>query len=96
MQHIESRKCLPSYQSAYRKNHGVETAMLKMYNDLLLAADNEKVFMVVMIDLSAAFDTVNIDITLRLLEQNFGICGTPLSWIKSYLQNRTMAVSIDN
>jgi len=41
--HIESNKLLPSYQSAYRKNHGVETALLKMYDDLLKAVDDGKV-----------------------------------------------------
>jgi len=94
--HIESNKLLPSYQSAYRKNHGVETALLKMYDDLLKAVDDGKVTIVVMIDLSAAFDTIDIPIALHILHEDFGIDDVPLQWIRSYLTDRTMKVIINN
>ena len=95
MSHIENYNLLPAYQSAYRQNHGVETALLKMYNDLLHAVDNKQVSIVVMIDLSAAFDTVDLPIVLNILQQDFKVSGTPLKWIKSYLSQRTMCVSIN-
>ena len=93
-EHIEGNNLLPNYQSAYRRFHGVETAMIKMYHDLLNSVDKSKVTLVVMIDLSAAFDTIDIQIALDILQTDFGIQGTPLNWIKSYLSQRTMKVTI--
>jgi hypothetical protein len=49
-----------------------------------------------MVDLSAAFDTIDIPILIRLLQNDFGITGTPLKWVESYLTNRTMKVQIEN
>ena len=94
--HIEANHFLPAYQSAYRQHHGVETAMIKMYNDLLHAVDNQKVCIVVMIDLSAAFDTIDIDIINNILQQDFAMDGTVLRFFMSYLKNRTMSVVVNN
>ena len=95
VEHVENNGFLPDYQSAYRKNRGVETTLIKMYDDLLHASDNKLVSIVVMIDLSAAFDTVDIPILLSILKSNFNIDGTPLQWIKTYLNDRTMNVVIN-
>ena len=66
-------------------NHGVETAMLKMYSDLLHAADNRnQVTIVIMTNLSAAFDTVDIPTVIN----DFGIKDMPLKWVESYLTQR--------
>ena len=46
------------YQSAYRKGHSCETALLKVTNDILFAMDNQKVTLLTLLDLSAAFDTI--------------------------------------
>lgn len=64
IEYIESNKLLPAYQSGCRKTHGMETTLIKMYNDLLDAIDKNHVTIIVMIDLSAAFDTVDIPIVL--------------------------------
>lgn len=93
--HIESNNLLPSYQSAYRKFHSVETAMMKMYSDLLDTADKRYVSIVVMIDLSAAFDTIDVPILLKILHADFLIQGIPLKWIELYLTNRTVKVVIE-
>jgi len=69
--------------------------MLKMYNDLLETIDEGQVTIVVMIDLSAAFDTIDIPILIRILQDEFGIHGIPLKWINSYLTNRTMKVLVE-
>ena len=93
--HVEDNNLLPDYQSAYRKNRGVETSLMKMYDDIITAADNKLVSIVVMIDLSAAFDTVDIPILLSMLKTKFNIDGAPLNWLKSYLSERTMNVIIN-
>ena len=95
-EYIEANKLLPKYQSAYRKNHGVETATMKMYSDLLNAIDNSQVTIVVMIDLSAVFDTVDIPTVINILQNDFGIKYTPLKWVESYLTKRTVKVVIEN
>ena len=67
-----------------------------MYDDLLKAVDDGQITIVVMIDLSAAFDTIDIPIALQILQEDFGVVGTPLKWIESYLTGRTMKVVINN
>ena len=82
-------------QSAYREFHSTETALLKITNDLLLAMDTKQCALLVLLDLSAAFDTVNHDILLECLEEDFGLSGTVLAWMHSYLSDREQAVVIN-
>ena len=86
----------PRLQSAYRKIHSTETALLKVQNDLLLAVDNGYDAVLVLLDFSAAFDLIDHDILLNRLEKRFGLCDTPLSWIMSYLSHRNQFVSVSN
>ena len=78
----------PVSQSAYRPGHSTETALLKLMNDVLHALDNGDVSLLTLLDLSAAFDTIDT-ILLQRLEHLYGISGTPLSWFRVYLSNRT-------
>jgi len=96
IEHIEGSCLLPAYQSAYRQFHGVETAMVKMYHDLLETIDKGIVTIVVMIDLSAAFDTIDIQMAIEILKNDFGIQGIPLNWIESYLTERSSKIVIGN
>jgi exonuclease III len=82
-------------QSAYRPQHSVETALVKVYNDMLLALDSRKGVMLVLLDLSAAFDTVEPEILTHRLELLYGITGEALLWVKSYFENRRQFVNID-
>ena len=91
---FERLKLLPSMQSAYRKKHSTETAVLKVITDVLRAADRGEVSLLCMLDLSAAFDTVDHDILIERLQQSFGVQGLVLSWIESFLCDRSQAVSI--
>lgn len=84
-----------SLQSAYRSHHSVETALLRVTNDFLMALDNGKEVFLVLLDYSAAFDTVNHSILLHRLKNRFGISGTVLCWLKSYLSNRTQYISVN-
>ena len=93
---MEEHNLLPSYQSAYRKQYSSETALVKVLNDLLIAADNHKVSLFASTGLSAAFDSVDHSILLKVLEANFGVPGTALKWFNSYLDSRTQRVKIEN
>ena len=94
--HLNSFASIPSTQSAYRKFHSVETALLKIQNDLLLAMDKKQVSALLFLDLSAAFDTVDHNILLHRLSSYFGVQHSALDLLSSYLLNRTQAVIIGN
>ena len=83
------------FQSAYRQNHSTETALLKVMTDILLNMNNQCVTLLILLDLSAAFDTVNHDTMQPLLEYSFGIHGKALSWFASCLSARTQGIMIN-
>ena len=89
--HLNSNNLLPGWHSAYRRFHSTETAVTKVFNDLLVAADRGQMSILCLLDLSAAFDTVDHDLLLQRLERHFGLCGM-LQWIRSYLSGRTFRV----
>ena len=96
---IHSRKSrfthYPTLQSAYRKGHSTETALLKVQNDILMNMNCNHVTLLVLLDLSAAFDTVDHDILLACLKSSVGINGTALNWFTSYLSNRSQRASLN-
>ena len=94
--HLQSFPSLCPFQSAYRKFHSTETALLRIHNDLLLATDRQEVSALVLLDLSSAFDTIDHQILLNRLTTHFGFSDTALSLLKSYLSNRSQYVTIDN
>ena len=67
-----------SYQSAYRKNYSCETVVLKICNDLLWSMENGKLNAMVTVGFSAAFDTVDHQVLLEILNKMYGIEGTTL------------------
>ena len=77
--HLQTFPSICPFQSAYRKFHSTETALLRIYNDLLLASNKQKVSALVLLDLSAAFDTIDHNKLLCRLSSNFGFSGTALS-----------------
>ena len=94
--HLNTFSSLSPFQSAYRKFHSVETALLRIQNDLLLAIDKRQVTALILLDLSAAFDTIDHDILLARLSSTFGITGPALDLITSYLTDRHQFVCIDS
>src|SRR4029077_16400093 len=92
--HLSSFPSLSPYQSAYRKFHSCETALLRITNDILLACNKQKVTALVLLDLSAAFDTIDHHILLSRLTTTFGITGAAHNFLSSYLSNRTQSVTI--
>jgi exonuclease III len=92
--HLSQNELLDVYQSAYRSNHSTETALIKVQSDIISSLDERKIAVLVLLDLSAAFDTIDHGVLIRRLQNYFGITGQALDWIKSYLTNRTISVSI--
>ena len=90
--HLGTNGLLPEHQSAYRRCHSTETALLRVTSDALLAADRGMVTLLGMLDLSSAFDCVNHQILLNRLEHSFGISSAALSWIRTYLDDRVQRV----
>ena len=76
--HMDANNLHESCQSAYRKGHSTETALLKINNDLLCAMDNSQCVLLVMLDLSAAFDTVSHSTLLSRMDKLYGVRGDAL------------------
>ena len=94
LEHCNDQDLLEWLQSAYKCGHSIETALLRVQNDIFLAMDQQKCVLLVLLDLSAAFDTVDHTMLLSRLEKRCGITGTALKWFHSYLTNRSQAVII--
>jgi len=93
LQHyLRSAGLLPALQSGFRPCHSTETAILRVLSDILSAVDRGDFAALVLLDLSAAFDTVDHDIMLQRLQTSFGIGGAALNWFQSYLTSRTQYV----
>ena len=82
------------FQSAYKNFHSAETALVKVYNDILVDIDNNRTVILLLLDLSAAFDTVDHDILLYRLATRFGLSDVALSSFRSYLGNRSQFVNV--
>ena len=92
--YLENESLIPLYQSAYLKSHSCETALFKFSNDVQQMLSDGKVIILVQLDLSAAFDTVDHSLLLHLLKHKFGVAGTALQWMTSYLTGRSFSVKI--
>jgi len=90
--HLSSNKLFKPFQSEFRKGHSTETALVRVMNDLLFSADSGASIILVLLDLSAAFDSVCHSILLNRL----GITGTVLNWFKSYFTDRSQFVVLGN
>ena len=80
-------------QSAYKSSHSTETTLLKIQNDIAFSVDSGKAVALTLLDLSAAFDTIDHSLLYDCLHDWFGLDGTVL-WIKSYLSNRKQKIKI--
>lgn len=81
-------------QSAYKSHHSTETALLKVQSDLLMFLDKGCSAFLVLLDLSAAFDTIDHAILLSRLHTRYGISEVALAWVSSYLDGRVQRVHI--
>uniref|UniRef100_A0AAQ5ZSU8 Reverse transcriptase domain-containing protein n=1 Tax=Amphiprion ocellaris TaxID=80972 RepID=A0AAQ5ZSU8_AMPOC len=95
-EHLQRNSLFEELQSGFRVHHSTETALVKVTNDLLIASDNGLVSILILLDLSAAFDTIDHKFLLQRLEHSIGIKGTALDWFKSYLSDRFQFVHVNN
>ena len=94
--HLKEKDLTEPLQSAYTTHHSVETALLKVSNDILLALDDRCCVYLVLLDLSAAFDTIDHSMFIKRMECEYGMTGGVTSWMTSYLTDRTQSVVVNN
>jgi hypothetical protein len=80
LKHAESNKLFPVNQSAYRHHHLTETAVCILHNDLVCTIDKGHVTALVLLDFSAAFDTVDHKLLIEVLKNRFSFDGIALDW----------------
>ena len=93
--HLDHNNLHAEFQSGYRTNHSCETATISLYNDLLCLSDTKSKVILLLLDLSAAFDTVCHYKLLNKLQNKYGISGKVLKWFDSYLGERSFTVKIN-
>ncbi len=76
-------------------SHSTETALIRVTNDLLLSSDRGCISLLVLLDLSAAFNTIDHNILLNRLKYSVGISGSALAWFKSYLSDHHRIVAVN-
>ena len=94
MEHCNINNLIPDYQSAYREHFSCETALTKLNDDLLWAMEKQQVTALMALDLSAAFDTVDHQILLEVLQSHYGLTDHALMWFDTYLRPRTCKVTV--
>ena len=94
--HNDSFNLNCKFQSAYRSGHSTETALLRVKNDIIYALDSRRAVFLVLLDMSAAFDTVDHDVLISRLNCIFKLQYSVLGWFKSYLHGRTCVVKVAN
>ena len=92
--HLTSCPAFNPLQSAYRPYHSTETALLYTLDRIYGSADRGSPSLLVALDLSAAFDTIDHNTLILRLQSCFGVSGPALSWIQSYLRNRSQTVRL--
>ena len=93
--YLEANQLNEPLQSAFKPFHSCETALVRVHNDILVAIDKRHCVMLLLLDLSAAFDTVDHDILLTRLHSKYSISGIALEWFRSYLTNRSQFALIE-
>jgi hypothetical protein len=93
--HAKRNGLFPVRSSSYKANHSIETAALSVYSDIVRAVDQKCVTALALLDLGAAFDTVDHNVLLSVLERRFAVGESALSWLRSYLDSQTQSFVVN-
>ncbi len=91
---INQNDLFEKFQSGFRSHHSTETALVKVTNDLLLTADSGRYSVLILLDLSSAFDTVDHNVLLNRLKNVVGVSDVALDWFTSYLTGRSFSIRL--
>ena len=87
--HVRTHHLEEWFQSAYKIHHSTDTALVKLHNDILRAIDDNRSVLLLLLELSSAFDAVDHSTSLLRLRTRFGVKGSALAWFESYLLANT-------
>ena len=93
--HMCTNNLYPPYQSSYRRYFSTETSLLRVKNGILLNMNKQHLTLLILLDLSSAFDTVDHDTLLKRLSSKFAVSGTVTEWLRSYLDERCQRILIN-
>jgi hypothetical protein len=93
-EYLEHNDLYQRYQFAYRRHHSTETALTRLMSDLIMGVNSGEIGLMSVLDMSAAFDTVDHGVLLRCLDEEYGVRGAALDWMRSYLEGRRCTVRV--
>ena len=91
--HFKQTDTLQNQQFGFRAGHSCEHAILTAQSNILRALDRSHIALLLLIDFSKAFDMVDHAALIKKLE-HYGIRGSALQWLRTYLENRSQYVSL--
>ena len=95
-EHMTCNALHENTQFGYKQDHSTEMMMLGVTDEVLRGFDNNLATVIIFLDLSAAFDTIDVEKLLEIMETEIGVGGVVLKWFRSFLENRTQRVKIDD
>ena len=95
-QYLTANGLFPKFQSGFRRYHSTETAVLRVLSDIYSAIDQDQVSLLALLDVSAAFDTVDHGILLERLSTSYGLSGMAYTWLESYITGRAQIIHVGN
>ena len=92
--YLKVNNLLPRFQSGFRSGHSTETLLIRLLPDFHQAIDTGRVTLLALLDVSAAFNTVDFDILIQRLSKSFGVEARALLWFDSFLHERSSLIQI--
>ena len=92
--YLAANNLFPDYQSGFRRHHSTETAILRVLSDIYAAIDRDQVSLLALLDVRAAFDTVDHSILLERLSTSYGLSGMAFTWLESYITGRVQVIHV--
>ena len=94
--YLTANGLFPKFQSGFRRYHSTETAVLRVLSDIYSAINQDQVSLLALLDVSAAFDTVDHGIFLERLSTSYGLSGMAYTWLESYITGRAQIIHVGN